>query len=96
MRLGLGLGQEASAAPGSPWVALVSAHLSPRGLHQLHRMGLQTLSSQEPQEGRQGLSTPGTLEQLKESKEKEEEEGQQPRIISAVTVCPRLCSGPWV
>ena len=48
MRLGLGLGQEASAAPGSPWVALVSAHLPPRGLHQLHRMGLQTLSSQEP------------------------------------------------
>ena len=48
------------------------------------------------QGGRQGLCTPGTLEQLKESKEKEEEEGQQPRIISAVTVCPRLCSGPWV
>ena len=59
-------------------------------------LGLQPLSSQEPQGGRQGLCTSGTLEQLRESKEKEEEEGQQPRIISAVTVCPRLCSGPWV
>lgn len=91
MGLGLGLGREASAAPGSP---MGGSGASPPATATTET-GLQPLSSQEPQEGRQGLCTPGTLEQLRKSKEKEEE-GQQPRVIHAAAVCPRLCSGPWV
>lgn len=108
--LGLGLGQEASAAPGSPgWLWCqptchggVPTSRNRDGPVASERQWRLVLSPPPytPQPGapagRHGLHPPGIFEQLRESTEKERRGRSAATIIYGAAVCARLCSGPWV
>lgn len=108
--LGLGLGQEASAAPGSPgWLWCqptchggVPTSCNRDGPAASERQWRLVLSPPPytPQPGapagRHGLHAPGIFEQLRESTGKERRRRSAAAIIYGAAVCARLCSGPWV